>query len=54
MSGPILLAACYGLLAIFAVAFIIRSVNIARLPVHLRWELAPVPKEKTRGRYGGS
>ena len=54
MSGPILLAVCYGLLAIFVVAFLIRSVNIARLPVHLRWELAPVPKEKTRGRYGGS
>jgi nitrate reductase gamma subunit len=36
------------------VAAILRSVRIARLPVHLRWELAPVPKEKSRGRYGGS
>jgi len=54
MSGPIFLAICYGLLAIFVAAFLVRSVRIARLPVHLRWELAPVPKEKTRGKYGGS
>jgi nitrate reductase gamma subunit len=54
MSGSIPLAVCYGLLAIFVVAFLIRSLKIARLPVHLRWELAPIPKEKTRGRYGGS
>ncbi|MEJ2677694.1 MAG: respiratory nitrate reductase subunit gamma [Gemmatimonadota bacterium] len=49
-----LLLLCYGLLAVFAVGFVGRSVRIARLPVHLRWELAPVPKERTRGRYGGS
>jgi nitrate reductase gamma subunit len=24
------------------------------MPTHLRWELAPVPKERDRGRYGGS
>ncbi|MCG6954354.1 MAG: respiratory nitrate reductase subunit gamma [Gemmatimonadetes bacterium] len=54
MSGPILLAVCYGLLAVFVAAFVVRSVRIARLPVHLRWELSPIPKEKTRGRYGGS
>jgi nitrate reductase gamma subunit len=39
---------------VFVVAFVVRAVGIARLPVHLRWELAPVPKEKGRGRYGGS
>jgi nitrate reductase gamma subunit len=44
----------WGLLALFLVAFVVRTVRIARLPVHLRWELAPVPKEKTRGKYGGS
>lgn len=54
MSGPLLLALSYVLLATFVIAFVLRSVRIARLPVHLRWELAPVPKEKTRGRYGGS
>ena len=54
MSGSILLALAYVLLAVFFVAAVLRTVRIARLPVHLRWELAPVPKEKTRGRYGGS
>jgi nitrate reductase gamma subunit len=54
MSGSTLLALAYVLLAVFIVATVLRSVRIARLPVHLRWELAPVPKEKTRSRYGGS
>jgi nitrate reductase gamma subunit len=27
---------------------------MARLPVHLRWELAPIPHEKGKSRYGGS
>ncbi|HZD05229.1 MAG TPA: respiratory nitrate reductase subunit gamma, partial [Longimicrobiales bacterium] len=49
-----LLTLSYGLLAVSAVAFVVRSAKIARLPVHLRWELAPVPRERTRGRYGGS
>jgi len=44
----------YLLLAIFLVAFVARSVKLARLPVHLRWELSPVPHEKGRGSYGGS
>jgi len=54
MSGSLLLFLSYGLLAIFVVAFVVRCVGIARLPVHLRWELAPVPKDSTRGKYGGS
>ncbi len=54
MSGPVLLVVSYGLLAVFVIAFLVRSIGIARLPVHLRWELAPVPKEKGKGRYGGS
>jgi nitrate reductase gamma subunit len=27
---------------------------MAKLPLHLRWELAPVPHEKEKARYGGS
>ncbi|MFH1435851.1 MAG: hypothetical protein ABIJ56_09065, partial [Pseudomonadota bacterium] len=43
----------------FGVAFSIimlvyRTVRIARLPVHLRWELYPIPHEKGKGHYGGS
>jgi nitrate reductase gamma subunit len=44
----------YLLLAIFVVAFAVRSVKLAKLPVHLRWELSPVPHEKGKGAYGGS
>ena len=35
-------------------AFAVRTVKMASLPVHLRWELSPVPHEKGRGAYGGS
>jgi nitrate reductase gamma subunit len=54
VTGSILIVVSYFLLAVFVVAFVIRSVTIGRLPVHLRWELAPVPHEKGKGRYGGS
>jgi nitrate reductase gamma subunit len=54
MSGSTLVVAAYVLLAVFVVAFIVRSIKLARLPVHLRWELSPVPHEKGRGHYGGS
>jgi len=54
MSGATLVLVSYLLLAIFAVAFVYRSLSIARMPVHLRWELAPVPHEKGKGHYGGS
>jgi nitrate reductase gamma subunit len=54
VTGSVLIVLSYFLLAVFTVAFVARSVRLARLPVHLRWELAPVPHEKGRGRYGGS
>jgi nitrate reductase gamma subunit len=54
MSGSILLVISWLLLAIFVVAFVLRTLRIAKLPVHLRWELAPVPHEKGKSHYGGS
>jgi len=54
MSASTVLLLSYFLLAIFILAFVIRSVKLARLPVHLRWELSPVPHEKGKGEYGGS
>jgi nitrate reductase gamma subunit len=44
----------YLALLVFLSAVLIRIVRIARLPVHLRWELYPVPHEKGRAHYGGS
>jgi nitrate reductase gamma subunit len=44
----------YAAIAILCIVMIYRTVSIWRMPVHLRWELAPVPGEKGRGTYGGS
>jgi len=44
----------YVAVAVFAVGFVWRVLHIKKMPVHLRWELAPVPHEKSRASYGGS
>jgi len=31
-----------------------RAYRMAKMPVHLRWDLYPIPHEKGRGHYGGS
>lgn len=54
MSGSVLIVVSYALLAIFVVVFVIRTFSMAKQPVHLRWELAPIPHEKGKGAYGGS
>jgi nitrate reductase gamma subunit len=54
MSGLALLVLAYVSLAVFAAVTLWRTVRLARLPVHLRWELAPVPHEKGKSHYGGS
>ncbi|UCE66032.1 MAG: respiratory nitrate reductase subunit gamma [Candidatus Zixiibacteriota bacterium] len=38
----------------FVVAIVAKTIKIARMPIHLRWDLYPVPHEKGRGAYGGS
>jgi nitrate reductase gamma subunit len=37
-----------------AAATAIKMIRIARMPVHLRWDLYPIPHEKGKGAYGGS
>jgi nitrate reductase gamma subunit len=49
----------YGLIYLAVIAFVvgcvIRAVQYARMPVHLRWELYPVPHEEARRvEHGGS
>jgi nitrate reductase gamma subunit len=40
---------------IFLIACAVRAVGYAKLPLHLRWELYPVPhEEKKRAEHGGS
>jgi nitrate reductase gamma subunit len=46
---------CYVCVAVFLVTVITRFLKIARLPVHLRWELYPVAHEPgAKADYGGS
>jgi nitrate reductase gamma subunit len=44
----------FGVLAVFLIVTVYRTIAIARLPVHLRWELAPIPHEKGKMKWGGS
>lgn len=45
----------YGSVAIFIIANLIRFIKIATMPVHLRWELYPVPHEPPeKVKHGGS
>lgn len=46
---------CYFCVAAFLVTVVTRFLKIARLPVHLRWELYPVAHEPgAKAKYGGS
>ncbi|MCJ7654792.1 MAG: respiratory nitrate reductase subunit gamma [Dehalococcoidia bacterium] len=44
----------FGVIGIFLIVVTYRTLAIVRLPVHLRWELAPIPHEKGKVQYGGS
>ena len=54
MSGIVWLIFAFSAIGIFLIVATYRTLAIIRLPVHLRWELAPIPNEKGKGRYGGS
>jgi nitrate reductase gamma subunit len=38
----------------FVVGVGLRALRIARMPLHLRWDLYPIPHEKGKSHYGGS
>jgi nitrate reductase gamma subunit len=45
----------YAAALVFLIACVVRTVRYARLPLHLRWELYPVPHEEpARAKHGGS
>jgi nitrate reductase gamma subunit len=54
MSGIFWQIFTFSAIFIFLVVTVYRILAIARLPAHLRWELAPIPHEKGKGYYGGS
>ncbi len=44
----------YFAFAVALIAIIIRVIKYATAPLHMRWELYPVPHEKGKAEYGGS
>lgn len=54
MSPEMLYLLCYVSIFVFGIGLIVRAAKIASLPIHLRWELVPVPHEKGKSNYGGS
>lgn len=54
MSGIIWPILTFCIIGLFVIIIIYRIISLKRLPAHLRWELAPIPGEKGKGRYGGS
>ncbi len=44
----------YAGVAVFVVAVLARIRMFSKMPMHLRWELYPVPHEKERAQHGGS
>jgi nitrate reductase gamma subunit len=54
MSGIIWPIITFCVIGLFIIAILYRIASLKRLPSHLRWELAPIPGEKGKGKYGGS
>ncbi len=54
MSGVFLLGFTWAAILISLIGIVCRILALSRLPVHLRWELAPIPREKRKESYGGS
>jgi len=50
----LLVAFAWIALAVFVVASLVRTWRLAKAPLHIRWELYPVPHEAGRAHYGGS
>jgi len=44
----------YAALVVFIVGIAYKAIKIARMPIHLRWDLYPIPHEKGKSDYGGS
>jgi nitrate reductase gamma subunit len=52
MSGLQLLM--YAAIFVFLVGTLYKLFKIARMPLHIRWDLYPIPHERGKGEYGGS
>lgn len=52
--GSLMLVVTYVCAIVFAVAVAVKFMRYVKMPMHLRWELYPVPHEGKRAIYGGS
>jgi len=52
MSGLQLLM--YVAVVVFVIGTAYKMLKIARMPLHLRWDLYPIPHERGKNKYGGS
>ena len=44
----------YGSVVVLIAGILFKAIKIAKMPMHLRWELYPVPHQKGKVLYGGS
>lgn len=51
---PVLEIVVYACAIVFLLSVATRFIRIARMPMHVRWELYPVAHEKGKSHYGGS
>jgi len=54
MTATVLHLLTYACFIVFIVAVAVKVHKINSMPVHIRWELYPVPHEAKRAHYGGS
>ncbi len=54
VSAPAWQVLVFGVVGACLAGIVGRAIAIARMPLHLRWELAPVPHDEGKGGYGGS
>jgi nitrate reductase gamma subunit len=54
MSGTAWHIFAFGAIGVSSLMIAYRTRAMVKLPLHLRWELAPIPHEKGKARYGGS
>jgi nitrate reductase gamma subunit len=44
----------YVSILVLIIGIIAKAIRISRMPAHLRWDLYPIPHEKSKAAYGGS
>jgi nitrate reductase gamma subunit len=50
----VLQLAGYGSIILFVIVVAAKMIKIAKMPIHIRWDLYPIPHERGKGSYGGS